>query len=398
MTPIMRAEKIRVLALVLALAGAARPAAATLVGIDVLERSGFAALRGKRVGVIANQTAVDSSGRNTVDALFAAKELTLAAIFSPEHGFRGDHRDGDSVSDSTDPVTGLPIHSLYGDAKRPTGAMLRGLDVLVFDIQDVGSSHYTYLTTMALCMEEAAKRGLEFVVLDRPDPLGGTEVEGPVREGPFDFTDYFPVPTRHGLTAGETARLHADVKGLKLKLTVIRVQGWNRGDLYDATGLRWVNPSPNIRSLDAALLYPGLGLFEAANVSVGRGTDEPFLWFGAPDLDAASVVRTLNAAAMPGLRFREESRTPTEDEFAGRPCRGVRVEVLDRRRVRSLDVFVRAVCALRGQKNLLIDDAGSRKSLFRQIFESADPPEKFLADYEKSWRAFAAAREKYLLY
>ena len=393
----MRAAKIA--ALVLAIAGAARPAAAAaLSGIDVLERSDFAALAGKRVGVITNQTAVDSSGRNTVDALFAAKSLTLAAIFSPEHGFRGDHRDGDHVSDSTDAATGLPIYSLYGKTRRPTEAMLRGLDVLVFDIQDVGARHYTYLSTMALCMEEAAKRGLEFVVLDRPDPLGGTEVEGPVREGPFDFTDYFPVPTRHGLTAGETARLHADVKGLKLKLTVIRVAGWSRGDLYDATGLRWINPSPNIRNLDAALLYPGLGLFEAAAVSVGRGTDEPFLWFGAPGLDAASVVRALEAAALPGLRFSEESRTPTEDIYAGRPCRGVRIEVLDRSRVRALDVFVRAVCAMRGQKDLRLDSAAPGKNLFRAVYDSVDPPEKILAGYEKSWRAFAASREKYLLY
>ena len=394
----MRAEKFRVPAFALALAAAANPAVAALSGIDVLERSGFAALRGKRVGVIANQTAVDASGRSTVDALFAEKGLTLAAIFSPEHGFRGDRRGGDGVPNSEDAVTGLPIYSLYGRTRRPTDAMLRGLDVLVFDMQDVGARQYTYLSTMALCMEEAAQRGLEFVVLDRPNPLGGEELEGQILKGPFDFTGYFPVPVRHGLTAGEMALLHADVKSLKLKLTVVRVQGWSRGQLYDATGLRWINPSPNIRGLDAALLYPGLGLFEAANVSVGRGTSEPFLWFGAPGLDAALLVRTLEAAALPGLRFREENRTPTEDIGAGRLCRGVRIEVVDRRRVRSLDVFVRVVCALRGRKALRFGTAAFGGSLFRTIFDSADPPEKILADHEKGWRAFADSRRKYLLY
>lgn len=385
-------------------ANAAAPATAMQAGIDVLEISDFALLRGKRVGVITNHTGVDGQGRSTVDVLAASRALTLVAIFSPEHGFRGDARGGDSVEDSKDPATGLPIYSLYGKTRRPTDEMLRGVDVLVFDIQDVGARFYTYLTTMALCMEEASKRGIAFVVLDRPNPIGGSTLEGPVLEVPFDFTGYFAVPVRHGLTPGEMARLHAHAKGLRLDLTVVPLQGWSRDSLYDETGRRWINPSPNIRSLDAALLYPGLGLFEATNITVGRGTDEPFLWFGAPWLDAGRLAYTLQAAALPGVRFVEETRTPREDLYAGKACRGVRIEISDRRRVRALDVFVYAVCALRdGRAAEFRMDAQQAallagRNLYRDVFSSKNAPEKILAGFEKSWRAFAASREKFLLY
>ncbi|MCX5794258.1 MAG: DUF1343 domain-containing protein [Elusimicrobia bacterium] len=400
----MKAQTSLLPALTLALFAAARPAAAFMAGIDALERSDFAVLQGKRVGLITNQTGVDRQGRSTVDVLFASRNLSLVALFSPEHGFRGDQTGGDSVGDSTDPVTGLPVYSLYGKTHRPTSEMLRGVDVLVFDIQDVGARFYTYLTTMALCMEEASKRGIDFVVLDRPNPLGGEVLEGPVLEGPFDFTGYFPVPVRHGLTPGEMARLHADVKGLKLKLTVVSLQGWTREMHYDQTGYAWVKPSPNLRDLDAALLYPGLGLFEASNMSVGRGTDSPFLWFGAPWLDSARLVKTLRAAGLPGLSFTDESRTPGEDLYSGRACSGVRIEVLDRGRVRSLDVFVHAVAALRDQK---ISDfqLQARESalmvgsnIYKAVFESKDPAGRILADFEASWRRFDSQRQKYLLY
>lgn len=385
----------RALGLALALGLAAAPAsAALLAGIDVLERADFELLRGKRVGVITNHTGADYAGRSTVDLLFASKKLKLVAIFSPEHGFRGDRRDGDPVGDSKDPATGLPIHSLYGKTRRPTAEMLKGIDVLVFDIQDVGTRAYTYLSTMGMCMEEAAKNGIEFVVLDRPNPLGGTALEGPVMEPPFEFTGYFPVPVRHALTPGEMARLHADVKGLKLKLTVVRLQGWTRDTLYDETAYPWINPSPNIRGLDAALLYPGFVWFESSPFSVGRGTDSPFLWFGAPSLDAGALVRALNAAGLAGARFSVEDRTPALDAHAGRLCRGVRVDVVDRKKVRGLDIFVHAVCALRGTAAARKAD----KSFFRTVLDSSEPPAKILADYAASWRAFDASRAKYLLY
>ena len=392
------------LALILCLAAAPAPAA-LLAGIDALERADFELLRGKRVGVITTHTGADYAGRSTVDLLFASKKLRLVAIFSPEHGFRGDHRDGDPIGDMKDPATGLPVYSLYGKTRRPTPEMLRGLDVLVFDIQDVGTRAYTYLSTMGLCMEEAAKHGLEFVVLDRPNPLGGAVLEGPVLEPPFDFTGYFPVPVRHGMTPGEMARLHADAKGLKLRLTVVPLQGWTRETLYDETAYPWINPSPNIRGLDAALLYPGFVGFESSPYSVGRGTDEPFLWFGAPGLDAAAMVRALDAAGLEGARFRVEDRTPTQDIYAGKPCRGVRVDITDRKKVRSLDIFVHAVGALRRSRIVAVSWAGldlaamkAPRNIYRAVLESSEPPRAILAAYEASWRAFDAGRAKYLLY
>jgi len=392
------------LALVLCLA-AAPASAALLAGIDALERADFELLRGKRVGIITNHTGADYAGRSTVDLLFASKKLQLVAIFSPEHGFRGDHRDGDPVGDMKDPATGLPVYSLYGKTRRPTPEMLRGLDVLVFDIQDVGTRAYTYLSTMGLCMEEAAKHGLEFVVLDRPNPLGGAVLEGPVLEPPFDFTGYFPVPVRHGMTPGEMARLHADAKGLKLRLTVVPLQGWTRETLYDETAYPWIDPSPNIRGLDAALLYPGFVDFESSPYSVGRGTDQPFLWFGAPGLDAAAMVRALDAAGLEGARFTVEDRTPAQDIYAGKPCRGVRVDVVDRKKVRSLDIFVHAVSALRRSRVVAVSWAGldlaamkAPRNIYRAVLESSEPPRAILAAYEASWRTFDAGRAKYLLY
>jgi uncharacterized protein YbbC (DUF1343 family) len=393
------------LALALCLAAAAPASAAMLAGIDVLERADFELLRGKRVGVITNHTGADSAGRSTVDLLFASKKLQLVAIFSPEHGFRGDHRDGDPIGDTKDPATGLPVFSLYGATRRPTPEMLLGIDVLVFDIQDVGTRAYTYLSTMGMCMEEAAKRGIEFVVLDRPNPLGGEVLEGPVLEGPFDFTGYFPVPVRHGMTPGEMARLHAGVKGLNLRLSVVPLQGWTRAALYDETAYPWINPSPNIRGLDAALLYPGFVSFESSPYSVGRGTPTPFLWFGAPGLDALSMVRALEAAGLAGAAFSVENRTPTQDIYAGTTCRGVRVDILDRKSVRSLDIFVHAVSALRRSRILAVSWGGfdpasmtGGQNLFRAVLQSPEPPRKILAGFEASWRAFDASRAKYLLY
>ncbi|MBI3553196.1 MAG: DUF1343 domain-containing protein [Elusimicrobia bacterium] len=394
----------RKIAIALLLALAARPAGALQAGIDVLEAQGFAPLAGKRVGLITNHTGVDASGRTTIDALFAAKNLQLVALFSPEHGIRGDKNGGAPIGDAKDPVTALPIYSLYGATKRPTDAMLKGLDALVFDIQDVGARFYTYLSTMGMAIEEADKRRIAFVVLDRPNPIGGETLEGPVLDGPFTFTGYFPVPVRHGMTPGEMARLHAAAKGLTLALTVVPLQGWSRATLYDQTGYAWINPSPNIRSLDAALLYPGIGLFEATNMSVGRGTDAPFLWFGAPWLDARSLVQVLDAARLPGVHFEVEDKTPAQDLYAGKLCRGVRIEVLDRRSVRAVDIFVHAVCALRDQKvadfHLIAAQAKTMtgSDLYGAVFGSKDSAAGILSRFEGSWRGFAAARTPFLLY
>jgi uncharacterized protein YbbC (DUF1343 family) len=242
------------------------------------------------------------------------------------------------------------------------------------------------------------------VVLDRPNPLGGQILEGPVLEGPFDFTGYFPVPVRHGLTPGEMARLHADLKGLKLNLTVIPLRGWTRGAFFDTTGYPWINPSPNIRSLDAAVLYSGLGLFEASNMSVGRGTPSPFLWFGAPWLEAERLVKILQAASLPGVRFSVETRTPSEDIYTGKVCPGVRIEVVDRSQVRAMDIFVHSVCALRDMKatSFLLSKQEAAlmagNNIYKAVFEANKSPQEILADFAQSWRRFDSMRQKYLLY
>ena len=385
-------------------AGPAR--AAVMTGLDVAEQNDFAQFAGRRVGIITNQTGVDGRGKSAVDAMFASRKAKLVAIFSPEHGFRGNAADGEIISNSTDPVTGLPIYSLYGSVHRPTPAMLAGLDVLVFDIQDIGARFYTYLTTMALCMEEAAKLKIPFVVLDRPNPISGTVLEGPVLPKNIqDFTGYFPVPVRHGMTAGEMALLHKDMRGINVDLSVVKAQGWDRAAFYNDTGLAWVNPSPNIRDVDAAIMYPGIGGFESTNMAVGRGTDAPFMWFGAPWLDADKLLATLNAAGLAGVRFRAENKIPGKDIYSGKLCRGIRMEITDRAAVRPMDIFVRAVCALLEKqyyREFRFDEEALKltpgNNVYKAIFESKDAPETIIADFRAQCSNFDRTRLPYLLY
>ena len=380
--------------------------AAVLTGLDAQKRDDFAKFAGKRAGIVTNQTGVDRSGVSAVDTMFASKNVKLVSIFSPEHGFRGTAEGGVQIGNSTDPVTGLPIYSLYGKVHRPTSAMLAGLDVLFFDIQDIGARFYTYLATMAFCMEEAAKRKIAFVVLDRPNPITGPITEGPLLDASIhEITAYFPVPVRHGLTAGEVALMHKDQHKLDLDLTVIKAEGWDRAMFYEETGLKWVNPSPNIRGVDAAIMYPGIGCFESTNMSVGRGTDSPFLWFGAPWLDSTRLAATLNAAGLPGVRITAEDRTPDKDMYAGKLCRGIKLEITNRAAVRPMDIFVRAACALRDKRyysefKMIEEELKLMTGIntYKAIYESKDSPEKIIADFSAQSRAFELARAKYLLY
>lgn len=298
-------------------------------GIDVWQAGGFEPLAGKRVGLITNDTG--RTGRDVLTAAVLANSpaIELAAIFSPEHGFAA-LLEGD-VADSFDSATGLPIHSLYGATRRPTAEMLNGLEGLVFDIQDIGTRFYTYATTLAYCMEEAARRDFPIIVLDRPNPIGGVAISGPVLdESLLAFVGYAPVPTRHGMTIGELAQYFNDERGIGADLTVIRAEGWRRSMWYDETGLSWHNPSPNIRNLTQALLYPALGPLEWTNISVGRGTDAPFEWFGAPWLNAPVLAAALNAAELPGLRFIPRRLTPAGSMYAGEDCAGIDLIVTDR--------------------------------------------------------------------
>lgn len=304
----------------------------TLSGIDVLRSENFKPLIGKRVGLLTHQAAIARSGESTIDLLAKASGVTLVTLFSPEHGLRSDV--DAAVPSGVDARSNLPVYSLYGETRRPTAAMLRGIDTLVIDLQDVGARFYTYATTMAYVLEEAARSNLEVIVLDRPNPLGGTVIEGPSLErSELSFTAYFPMPIRHGLTLGELARLFNVEGRIGAKLSVIGVRYWQRDAWFDDTGLPWVAPSPNLRSLQSALLYPGVATIEGANVSVGRGTDTPFQLIGAPWIDGVRLAAELNARDIPGVRFYPVTFTPTASQHQGERCGGVSIVLMDRERL-----------------------------------------------------------------
>ena len=313
----------------------------------MLARGGFAALRGSRIGLVTNHTGLTREGQTTIDALFSAPGVTVTALFGPEHGIRGDF-DQPVVADSVDAETGLPVHSLYGARTQPSAEQLARADTLVFDIQDIGCRFYTYLSTLGNVLEAAHTHGRRVVVLDRPNPIMGTHAEGPLADtDKLAFVAYHPVPVRHGLTFGELARLLSAEKGLACPLEIVPCEGWQRGDWYDTTGLLWTNPSPNMRRLPAAALYPGVGLLEMTNVSVGRGTDTPFEVFGAPYINARIFAAALNAEALPGVRFVPVDFTANTSVFTGELCGGVQILLLDRDALDAVQVGVTLALTLR---------------------------------------------------
>ncbi len=391
------------LALLALLGGNSQPSGARVrVGIDVLEEQGFAPLRGKRLGLITNKTGRTSTGRRTVDVLAKAEGVKLVALFSPEHGLEGEISEG-GVGENVDAKTGLRVYSLYGKTRRPTEEMLKGIDVLVFDIQDAGVRYFTYETTMAYAMEEAAKRGIEFVVLDRPNPLGGVAVNGPMLDADrLSFEGYFPLPLRHGMTMGELAQLFNSEKKIGAKLTVVPMQGWRREMWFDDTGLEWVNPSPNLRSLTGNTLYPAVELLRAGGVSVGRGTATPFELFGAPWMDGDMLAAYLESRHIPGVRFHSIQFTPTEDVQANEICRGVRLEVTDRNALDVGRLGVELMSALwklhpeQFQIQKCIRLLGSRKTL--EFLRAGDDPAEIVDEWEEGLKVFGAMRAKYLIY
>ena len=332
---------------------AGRRAAGVASGLDVVAGERFAPLRGLAVGLVCNPTAVDRRLRHAADLLHEARGVRLAALFGPEHGVRGDIQYMAAVGDERDRRTGVPVHSLYGrdaGSLRPDPGALRGLDALVFDIQDVGARYYTYQATMLFCMEAAARAKLAFFVLDRPNPIGGLAVEGPaLRPGFGSFCGVHDVAVRHGMTVGELAGLYREERGLDLALTVIPCRGWRRGMAQRDTGVPWVFPSPNMPTPETALVYPGTCLLEGTNLSEGRGTTRPFELFGAPWLDGGRLAEALAAERLPGVRFRPASFVPTWDKHAGMRCHGVEVVVVDRGAFRPFRTGVACVAAARAQ-------------------------------------------------
>jgi uncharacterized protein YbbC (DUF1343 family)/CubicO group peptidase (beta-lactamase class C family) len=380
---------------------APRTTAGVMTGIDVLRAEGFARLKGRRVGLVTNHTGRARDGATTIDLLFGAKELTLVALFSPEHGIRGIL--DEKVPSSVDERTGLTIHSLYGETRRPTGEMLAGIDTMVIDLQDIGARFYTYMTTMAYVMEEAAGRGIAVVVLDRPNPINGWQIEGPMLDEEFvGFTGYLSMPTRHGMTLGELARLFNEEMTIGCDLTVVGMQGWSREDWFDATGLPWVNPSPNMRNLIQATLYPGIGSVEWANLSVGRGTDSPFEQIGAPWVDGTRLAAALNARALPGITFYPVLFTPGSSKFKDEECGGIFMIVTDRQALRPVRLGFEIVAALSRLHPGALDLgrterlAGSRAGLQRAV--SGDDPADIAAQWSAGEARWRLLRAKHLLY
>ncbi len=373
----------------------------TLIGIDVLCNDRFALLAGRSVGLITNHTGLDSTGRRTIDLLYTAPGVRLKKIFSPEHGLYGT---ADSiVSSSSDPKTGLPVYSLYGAVKRPTAEMLAGLDALVFDIQDVGVRFYTYISTMGYAMEAAAKKGILFYVLDRPDPITASLVQGPVSDTDLkSFTSYFPMPVRHGMTVGELARMFNAEYGIGAKLHIIKMAGYDRSKWYDETGLKWISPSPNLRSLTEAALYPGVAMAEGANLSVGRGTSTPFELLGAPWIDAVRLAEYLNNRAIAGVTFRPVDFTPNSSTHGKRLCHGVRIILTDRLTFDPAYLGIEIISALyRLYPNDFKLDATLGLVGARWIIEAmrkGRDPRSIAIEWDKSLKQFLVTRAKYLLY
>ncbi len=378
-----------------------RTTAPVLNGIDVLSADQFAILRGKRVGLVTNHTGRARDGSSTIDVLRAAPGVTLVSLFSPEHGIRG-ILDA-AIASARDEKTGLPIYSLYGDTRRPSAEMLSGLDAIVIDLQDIGARFYTYMTTTAYVIEEAAKRNIAVVVLDRPNPVNGFDIEGPLQdEAAQGFIAYFPMPVRHGMTLGELARLFNGENKIGAALTVVPMKNWSRDQWFDATGIEWVNPSPNMRNLNEATLYPGIGAIEYSNLSVGRGTDTPFEQVGAPWIDGPRLAEALNARHLPGVRVYPTTFTPSASKYAGEVCRGVFLIVTDRDAIRPVRLgleLLAAVARLHGAKLDMADTwrlYGSREQL-AAVQNGSDPAtvSETWAVGEAKWRE---RRAKYLLY
>lgn len=373
-------------------------------GVDVLAADGFRALQGKRVGLITNHTGLLRDGRRNIDAM-RESGVEIAAIFSPEHGISG-NLDQENVADARDEKSGIPVFSLYrgSNERRPTSAMLDMVDVIVFDIQDIGARFYTYMSTMGYAMEEADKRGMPFVVLDRPNPITGVYVEGPPIDADLiSFIGYHPMPLRHGMTIGELARMFHAEKQMKMPLEVVAMRGWQRGDWFDSIGQTWVNPSPNMRNLTQALLYPGVAMLEGSvNYSVGRGTDSPFEVVGADWIDGRALAEYLNKRDIPGIRFYPVSFTPTESKLKGIASQGVRMIVTDREEVRATHLGVELAAALialypgkldlEKNRNLI----GNRATM--EALVAGTDPRKIVTGWEESLAGFVARRNKYLIY
>src|SRR5579864_6535606 len=382
---------------------------AVQTGIDVLEEHAFDVLQSpagkKRIGVVTNQTGLDSQGQRTIDVLAKAPGVSLDAIFSPEHGVTGE-LDTTNVGSSVDSATSVPVYSVYGPtdaARRPPADVLKNLDSVVFDVQDAGARYYTYETTLGYFLEGAAAAGIELIVLDRPDPANGAFVQGPVSDaGKENFTDYWTVPVRPGMTMGELAKMFNAERNINAKLTVVPMEGWQRGDWFDSTGLVWVNPSPNLRSVTEVALYPGVAIIEYTNVSVGRGTDTPIELLGAPWMKSKELAAYLNGRGIAGVRFVPVTFTPTSSNYSGQQCQGVNIVVTDRNGFDAPELGMELAAALH---KLYPADFKMERMIELLMNQSAydalvagQDPRRIAQDWQEGLQKFQKMREKYLIY
>jgi uncharacterized protein YbbC (DUF1343 family) len=387
------------------------PGSTVVPGLEVLLRDSVHLVRGRRVGFVTNQSAVTAAGESGIDLLHASPHVNLVALFGPEHGLRGGVEGGVKIASGVDERTGVTVHSLYGSVQRPTPEMLRDVDVLLFDMQDIGARPYTFVWTMAMAMEAAAARGIPFVVLDRPNPITG-RMEGPLMQMEMrtvgqPITGYYPVPLRHGMTVGEIARYINGEYGIGAQLTVVPAAGWRATQWFDETGLPWIDPSPNIRSLDAALSYSGLVLLEATNVTVGRGTDAPFSYVGAPWLDAARLLREVQRYDIPGVVLDTTSFVPRGEgwvPFRGERVRAVRIGITDRDAYRPVWLTLVLLTEIRRQHpaEFRITNDGMTQMLgsrwARQAVDRGEDPHVIRDRWEEELRRWAPVRERYRLY
>jgi len=380
----------------------AAPPARVRTGIDVYESMNSEPFAGKRLGLITNQTGVDSQGRRTIDVLASRMDVKLVALFSPEHGIFGTSEDR-SIRDSADRATELPVYSLYGETRQPTDEMLKNIDVLVFDMQDAGVRFYTYVTTMAYCMEAAAKHHIQFVVMDRPDPLGGDVLEGPMLDSDRrSFAAYFPMPIRYAMTIAELAKMFNAENHIGADLQIFPLRNWNRHEAYDETGLTWIAPSPNLHTVMQTFLYPGLEVLQAGDVSVGRGTEGPFEILGAPWIHALEFASELGRRQIPGVEFTPVQFIPNQDPHRGKTCEGVTIRIRDRGLFRSIRTGLEIADVLhrmypeRFQLERIVALLGSQSSIDR--LKRGDRPTDIISGWAADLDKFRRLREKYLLY
>ena len=383
------------------------------LGSEQLLTSGM--LKNKRVGIVSNPASIDATFQHIVRVLAETPEVGLAAIFGPQHGFRADVQDNMiETAHASDPSRGVPVYSLYSETREPTAEMLKGIDALVVDLQDVGSRIYTFIYTMANCLRAGRKHGVPVIVTDRPNPIGGDTVSGPTLVKGFEsFVGQFPIPMRHGMTIGELARFFNDTGGIGADLTVVPMEGWQRGMYYEDTGLPWVMPSPNVPTVESAVVYPGTVLFEGTNVSEGRGTTRPFELIGAPWVDAEALAEKLRTYDLPGVHFRPVVFEPTFQKHARQACGGCQIHVLDRREFRAVESAVAVLVEIRTQNPSAFQwrqppyeyehdkmpfDILAGSSQLRQQIEAGLPVRTIYYSWLQDHERFRIERQPFLLY